>query len=134
MLTSNFPKEAYLVRKLARTSLPVAPLVRVGRLGDLHFAISRKLPGKMLQEHTPQEVQALHRERNKQHECRQNQPLMSCEICIPPSCCAVAHDDEQTRHETHVYKTMLRRIEPTERCYDERDDEELRTMDDATKE
>jgi hygromycin-B 4-O-kinase len=59
MLTSNFPKEAYLVRKLAGTSLPLAPLLHVGRLGDLHFAISRKMPGKMLQEHAPQEVQAL---------------------------------------------------------------------------
>lgn len=59
MLTSNFPKEAYLVRKLAETSLPLAPILYVGRLGELHFAISRKMPGKMLQEHTPQEVQAL---------------------------------------------------------------------------
>lgn len=59
MLTSNFPKEAYLVRKLAGTSLPLAPLLHVGRLGDLHFAISRKMPGKMLQEHAPQQVQAL---------------------------------------------------------------------------
>lgn len=59
MLTSNFPKEAYLVRKLAGTSLPLAPILHVGRLGDLHFAISRKLPGRMLQEHPPQEVQAL---------------------------------------------------------------------------
>ncbi len=59
MLNSNFPKEAYLVRKLAGTSLPVAPILYVGRLDDLHFAISRKLPGKTLQEHTPQEVQAL---------------------------------------------------------------------------
>lgn len=59
MLTSNFPKEAYIVRKLAVTLLPVAPILRVGRLGDLHFAISRKLPGKTLQEHTPQEVHAL---------------------------------------------------------------------------
>ncbi len=59
MLTSNFPKEAYLIRKLAGTTLPLAPIVHVGRLGDLQFAISRKLPGKMLQEHTPQEVQAL---------------------------------------------------------------------------
>src|SRR5581483_9573814 len=59
MLNSNFPKEAYLVRKLAGTSLPVAPIVCMGRLGDLHFAISRKMAGKPLQEHTPQEVQAL---------------------------------------------------------------------------
>lgn len=59
MLTSNFPKEAYLVRKLAGTALPLAPILHLGRLGDLQFAISRKLPGKMLQEHTPQEVKAL---------------------------------------------------------------------------
>lgn len=59
MLTSNFPKEAYLVRKLARTSLPLAPLLYVGRLGNLHVAISRKMPGKMLQELAPQEVLAL---------------------------------------------------------------------------
>ncbi|GHO70366.1 hypothetical protein KSC_092580 [Ktedonobacter sp. SOSP1-52] len=59
MLSSNFPKEAYVARKLAGTSLPIAPILHVGRLGDLHFAISRKMPGKMLQEHTPQEVQAL---------------------------------------------------------------------------
>ncbi len=32
MLTSNFPKEAYLVRKLAGTSLPLAPLLHVGHL------------------------------------------------------------------------------------------------------
>ena len=56
---SNFPKEAYLVRKLARTALPLAPLLQVGRLGELHYAISHKMPGKMLQEHTPQEVKAL---------------------------------------------------------------------------
>ncbi|GHO80330.1 hypothetical protein KSD_81010 [Ktedonobacter sp. SOSP1-85] len=59
MLASNFPKEVYVARKLAGTSLPIAPILHVGRLGDLHFAISRKMPGKMLQEHTPQEVQAL---------------------------------------------------------------------------
>lgn len=59
MQISNFPKEAYVLRKLAGTALPLAPLLHVGRLGDLHVAISRKLPGKMLQEHTPEEVLAL---------------------------------------------------------------------------
>ena len=59
MLASNFPKEAYIVRKLAGTGLPFAPLLYVGRLGDLHFAVSHKMPGKMLQEHAPQEVKAL---------------------------------------------------------------------------
>ncbi len=57
MLTSNLPKEAYVLNKLASTSLPLAPIVHLGRLGSLHFAISHRLPGKMLEEHTPQEVQ-----------------------------------------------------------------------------
>jgi len=59
MLGGNFPKEAYVQRKLAGTTLPLAPLLYVGHMGDLHVAISQKLPGKMLQEHTPQEVLAL---------------------------------------------------------------------------
>jgi hygromycin-B 4-O-kinase len=59
MLASNFPKEVYLARKLTATSLPLAPILHVGRLDELHFAISRKMPGKMLEQHTPQEVLAL---------------------------------------------------------------------------
>jgi fructosamine-3-kinase len=43
MLTSNFPKEAYLWQKLASTQIPIPPVVQVGRLGQLHFAISRKM-------------------------------------------------------------------------------------------
>lgn len=56
MLGSNFPKEAYVWRKLASTSIPMSPIIKVGRLEELHFAISRKIPGKMLAEHTPTEV------------------------------------------------------------------------------
>jgi hygromycin-B 4-O-kinase len=59
MLTSNFPKEAYVYQKLASTRIPLPPLVQIGRLGDLHFAISQKMPGKMLEHHTPQEVEHL---------------------------------------------------------------------------
>ena len=59
MLNSNFPKEAYVIRKLAGTSLSLATILKVGRMGELHFAISRKMPGKMLQELPPQEVLAL---------------------------------------------------------------------------
>ncbi len=59
MLASNFPKEVYLARKLAATSLPLAPILHVGLLGELHFAISRKMPGKILEQYTPQEVLAL---------------------------------------------------------------------------
>ncbi|HEY4384328.1 MAG TPA: hypothetical protein VGN34_07640 [Ktedonobacteraceae bacterium] len=46
MMTSKFPKEVYLARKLAATSLPLAPIVHVGRLDTLHFIISRKMPGR----------------------------------------------------------------------------------------
>lgn len=56
MLTSNFPKEAYLWRKLASTQIPMPPVLQVGRLGELHFAISRRMPGKMLFHFTPQEI------------------------------------------------------------------------------
>jgi hypothetical protein len=77
---------------------------------------------------------SVHRERNEQRESRQNQPLMVLLTSTPPFCCAVvARDDEQTRHDTHVYKMVLRRIKPTERCYKERHVERLSTMDNATK-
>ena len=59
MLTSNFPKEEYVYRKLAAIRIPMPPIVQVGRLGELHFAISRKLQGRMLEQHTPQEVEQM---------------------------------------------------------------------------
>lgn len=59
MLNSNFPKEAYVSRKLASTNILMPPILRVGRLGELHFVISQKAPGKMLEQHTPQEVEQL---------------------------------------------------------------------------
>lgn len=59
MLNSNLPKEAYLMRKLAGTQIPLPPLLHVGRLDDLHFAISRKVPGKMVELLSPQEVRDL---------------------------------------------------------------------------
>lgn len=59
MLTSNFPKEAYVYQKLASTRIPIQPLLQVGRMGDLHFAISQKVPGKMLEQYSPQEVERL---------------------------------------------------------------------------
>ncbi len=59
MMTSNFPKEEYVYRKLASTRVPMPPLLQVGRLGELHFAISQKMPGKMVEQHTPQEVEQL---------------------------------------------------------------------------
>lgn len=56
MLASNFPKEAYLWQKLASTQIPMPPVMQVGRLGELHFAISRRMPGKMLFHFTPPEI------------------------------------------------------------------------------
>src|SRR5579862_5066073 len=56
MLTSNFPKEAYLWHKLALTSIPMPPVLQVGRLGELHYAISRTMPGKTLVHFTPLEL------------------------------------------------------------------------------
>jgi hygromycin-B 4-O-kinase len=59
MLTSNFPKEAYVYQKLASTGIPMPAMIEVGRLGTLHFAIGQKAPGKMLEQHTHQEVERL---------------------------------------------------------------------------
>jgi hygromycin-B 4-O-kinase len=56
MMTANLSKEAYLAPKLAAAGIPVAPILYVGRLGERHFAISRKLPGRMLETFTGQEV------------------------------------------------------------------------------
>ncbi len=59
MLDSNLPKEAYLMRKFARAAIPIPPVLYAGRLSELHFAISRKMPGKMLEILSPQEVRDL---------------------------------------------------------------------------
>ncbi len=59
MLTSNFPKEAYVWQKLAATSIPMPPVLQVGRLNDLHFAITPKMPGRTLFHYNPQEIEQL---------------------------------------------------------------------------
>jgi hygromycin-B 4-O-kinase len=59
MLACNLPKEAYLYQRLASSPIPFPPIMHTGRLGDLYFAISRKVPGKMLQQHSVQEVEQL---------------------------------------------------------------------------
>jgi hygromycin-B 4-O-kinase len=59
MMTSNLLKEAYLSQKLASTRIPIPPILHVGRLGALHFAISRKVPGRMLETLSAQEVKQL---------------------------------------------------------------------------
>ena len=59
MLDSNLPKEVYLMRKFAGTAIPFPPILHVGRVGELHFAISCKMPGQMLEMLSPQEVRDL---------------------------------------------------------------------------
>jgi hygromycin-B 4-O-kinase len=56
MLNANFPKEAYLWQKLASSSIPMPPVLQVGRLDELHYAISHKMPGTTLFHFTPLEL------------------------------------------------------------------------------
>lgn len=59
MMNANLPKEAYLAPKLAARGIPIAPILHVGHLGERHFAISRRMPGRRLETFTPQEVEQL---------------------------------------------------------------------------
>jgi len=59
MLTANFPKEMYLWQKLAQTSIPMPPVLQVGRLGELHYVITRKMPGSELMRLRPPEIATL---------------------------------------------------------------------------
>jgi hygromycin-B 4-O-kinase len=45
---ANLDKEVFIQRLLAASPVPVAPILQVGRLGDLHYAISRRMPGAPL--------------------------------------------------------------------------------------
>ncbi|GHO48105.1 phosphotransferase family protein [Ktedonospora formicarum] len=55
MLSSNLPKEALLLRKLASSPVPVAPTLHIGRLGALHYSIQPRIPGQMLENLKPWE-------------------------------------------------------------------------------
>ncbi|GCE31515.1 hypothetical protein KDA_69990 [Dictyobacter alpinus] len=59
MLNTNLPKEAYLSQRLASSRIPIPPIFYTGRLGELYYAISQKMPGKMLDQLSPQEVEEL---------------------------------------------------------------------------
>ena len=50
---ANLDKEVLIQRLLAATPVPVAPILYVGRRGDLHYAISRRMPGAPLTESPP---------------------------------------------------------------------------------
>lgn len=59
MLNSNLPKEAYLYQKLAPAGVPIPEILSTGRLGEYYYAISRKAPGKVLEQLPIKEVEQL---------------------------------------------------------------------------
>lgn len=65
LLPSNFPKEASVSQELAATSLPMPPMIQVGRLDELPVALSQRAPGKMVEHPAPQEVAHLFPQRLK---------------------------------------------------------------------
>jgi hygromycin-B 4-O-kinase len=58
-LGANFEKELVLARLLAATDVPIPPVVDIGRFGELHYAITEKLPGTPLQALALAAVEAL---------------------------------------------------------------------------
>jgi hygromycin-B 4-O-kinase len=57
MLT-NLDKERFIQGLLASSNVPIPPILYVGRLGELHYAISRRMPGRPLTELSPDEYEA----------------------------------------------------------------------------
>jgi hygromycin-B 4-O-kinase len=55
----SFAKEALLSRRMASLPIPFPPVVQVGNWQGLHFAISYRLPGRMLMELPIREVEQL---------------------------------------------------------------------------
>lgn len=45
---ANLDKELFIQRLLASSQVPFPPILSIGRFGDLHYAISRRMPGKPL--------------------------------------------------------------------------------------
>lgn len=58
-LSSNLPREARLLRKLASSSIPVAPTLHIGHVGTLHYSIQPRIPGQMLENLKPWEQEHL---------------------------------------------------------------------------
>lgn len=56
---ANFEKEAFIARLLASSGIPMPPIVSIGRLGELHYAISLKAAGMPLDQLAPTEFAAL---------------------------------------------------------------------------
>lgn len=45
----SYQKEAFIYENFASPSVPIPPILKVGRNGDMYYAISQKLPGRGLQ-------------------------------------------------------------------------------------
>jgi hygromycin-B 4-O-kinase len=45
---ANLDKELFIQRLLVASPVPIPPILHVGRFGDLHYAISRRMPGALL--------------------------------------------------------------------------------------
>jgi hygromycin-B 4-O-kinase len=58
-MATTFAKEALISRRYASSRIPIPPIVRLGRLGSLHYAIAPRLPGKPLTELPPAANEAL---------------------------------------------------------------------------
>ncbi len=56
---ANFEKEALIAGRLDPERVPVPRIVRLGRLGDLHFAVSERIDGTPLTQLPPGEAAAL---------------------------------------------------------------------------
>jgi hygromycin-B 4-O-kinase len=58
-MATNFEKEAHIGARFASPHIPIPPIVRLGRLGELHYAISRRMPGTRLNALLPAAYEAL---------------------------------------------------------------------------
>jgi hygromycin-B 4-O-kinase len=58
-MDASFYKEAFVFRYFASSSLPIAPIVKVGRQGEWVYAISHKMPGSGLESLSPKEYEEI---------------------------------------------------------------------------
>jgi hygromycin-B 4-O-kinase len=56
-MQAHFLKEAFIARHFVHPQLPLPEIIKIGRLDDLHYAISIKAPGVTLDRLSPQEYQ-----------------------------------------------------------------------------
>ena len=56
---ANFPKEAFIARRVASSRIPIPRIVHIGRFQELHYCISVKVPGRPLDRLSPMEYAQL---------------------------------------------------------------------------